>query len=107
MAEKGKENVSLVRTRYAQTRPSATATRLTSNSRDFSTETDVIPPPAAKKRKLGPTQSFGSQPIQEQPSFIEVLARLKEEGANGKSGALFMSWSLYHLRISEYAFVLL
>ncbi|KJA15253.1 hypothetical protein HYPSUDRAFT_172822 [Hypholoma sublateritium FD-334 SS-4] len=66
MAEKGKENVSLVRT---------------------STETDVIPPPAAKKRKLGPTQSFGSQPIQEQPSFIEVLARLKEEGANGKSEA--------------------
>lgn len=101
MAEKGKENVSLVRTRYAQTRPSATATRLTSHSRDFSTETDVVPPPAAKKRKLGPTQSFGSQPIQEQPSFIEVLARLKEEGANGKSGAPFTPWPFRPLHMSD------
>ncbi|KAF8972660.1 ribonuclease H-like domain-containing protein [Flammula alnicola] len=52
-----------------------------------STETDVRPPPAAKKRKLGPAPSFGSQPVSEQPSFTEVLERLREEGANGQVDA--------------------
>jgi len=40
-----------------------------------------------KKRKLGPTQSFGSQLAkQQQPSFADVLERLREEGANGQAG---------------------
>ncbi|KAF9477762.1 hypothetical protein BDN70DRAFT_880775 [Pholiota conissans] len=61
-SEKSKENQALTRT---------------------STETDVTAPPAAKKRKLGTAPSFGSQPIQQQPSFIEVLERLREENATG------------------------
>ncbi|KAJ7623462.1 DNA polymerase family B-domain-containing protein [Roridomyces roridus] len=36
--------------------------------------------PAAKRRKLGPGQSFSSQPVQS--SFAEVLERLKEEGTD-------------------------
>lgn len=83
-----KENQSLTRTRYAKTRPHSRldATNLLTR-RDSSTETDVISPPAAKKRKLGPASSFSSQPLQEQPSFIETLERLREEGANGHHGA--------------------
>ncbi|KAF8199125.1 hypothetical protein BJ912DRAFT_950996 [Pholiota molesta] len=61
-----KENQSLTRTRYAKTPPKLMYT-----------------PSCAKKRKLGPAPSFGSQPLQEQPSFIETLQRLREEGANG------------------------
>ncbi|KAF8159802.1 delta DNA polymerase [Crassisporium funariophilum] len=43
--------------------------------------------PATKKRKIGPAQSFGSQAVTQQPSFADVLARLKEEGAGGNVGA--------------------
>jgi len=51
------------------------------------TEADVDPSLAMKKRKLGPTQSFGSQLAkQQQPSFADVLERLREEGANGQAG---------------------
>ncbi|TFK39414.1 DNA polymerase family B-domain-containing protein [Crucibulum laeve] len=48
------------------------------------TNPDAESEPAAKKRKLGPTQSFGSQsqPLQAQPSFTEVLERLKEESSH-------------------------
>ena len=38
--------------------------------------------PAAKKRKLGVVPSFGSQAASSQPSFTEVLERLKEEGSS-------------------------
>ncbi|KDR67983.1 hypothetical protein GALMADRAFT_257532 [Galerina marginata CBS 339.88] len=51
------------------------------------TEIDVEPLPANKKRKLGSAGSFGSQPVTQQPSFTEVLERLKEEGANGRAEA--------------------
>ncbi|KAF8998547.1 DNA polymerase family B-domain-containing protein [Cyathus striatus] len=47
-------------------------------------KTDIETEHVAKKRKLGPTQSFGSQPLQAQPSFIEVLERLKAESGNVK-----------------------
>ncbi|KAF8899613.1 DNA polymerase family B-domain-containing protein [Gymnopilus junonius] len=52
-----------------------------------STHTDFDALPAAKKRKLGQNGSFGSQPLTQQPSFTEVLERLKEESANGHSEA--------------------
>ncbi|PPQ66648.1 hypothetical protein CVT26_009402 [Gymnopilus dilepis] len=48
-----------------------------------STETGFDSIPAAKKRKLGQNGSFGSsQILTQQPSFTEVLERLKEESAN-------------------------
>ncbi|KAJ6624961.1 DNA polymerase family B-domain-containing protein [Mycena sp. CBHHK59/15] len=37
--------------------------------------------PAAKRRKIGPAGSFSSQPVQ--PSFAEVLEKLKEETEDG------------------------
>ncbi|KAJ3515999.1 hypothetical protein NLJ89_g1399 [Agrocybe chaxingu] len=51
------------------------------------TETEFNSQPATKKRKLGPTQSFGSQGVSQQPSFADVLERLKEESANGPNDA--------------------
>jgi len=48
--------------------------------------------PATKKRKLGPLQSYGSfNPLQQQPSFTEVLERLREEGAGGQAGGSSLS----------------
>lgn len=44
--------------------------------------TDTVSEPVAKKRKLGPTSAFGSQPAQES-SFADVLERLKEEAKDG------------------------
>jgi len=38
--------------------------------------------PVAKKRKLGGAPSFGSQAAVAQPSFTEVLERLREEGSS-------------------------
>ncbi|KAF9526132.1 DNA polymerase family B-domain-containing protein [Crepidotus variabilis] len=66
MASQSKENQSLTRTR---------------------TEVEMeLPIP--KKRKLGPSQTLGSQNgTQPQPSFTDVLERLKEEGVAGHSEA--------------------
>ncbi|KAF4610971.1 hypothetical protein D9613_006736 [Agrocybe pediades] len=51
------------------------------------TETDTDALPAAKKRKLEAAGSFSSQPLTQQPSFAEVLERLREEGATGTTEA--------------------
>ena len=52
------------------------------------TEPDLNSLPATKRRGLGPSNSFGPQRgVQQQPSFTEVLERLREEGANGNAGA--------------------
>ncbi|KIM44857.1 hypothetical protein M413DRAFT_442827 [Hebeloma cylindrosporum] len=50
------------------------------------TEIETLSQPVAKKRKIGPAPSFGSQPVTEQPSFTEVLERLREEGSHGNAG---------------------
>ncbi|KAF8801312.1 hypothetical protein BYT27DRAFT_7198397 [Phlegmacium glaucopus] len=50
------------------------------------TEPDLEPPPAQKKRKLQPASSFRPQAVPQQPSFADVLARLKED-ANSNTGA--------------------
>ncbi|KAF5316080.1 hypothetical protein D9619_006143 [Psilocybe cf. subviscida] len=52
-----------------------------------STEVDLQPLPASKKRKLGTAPSFGSQKLEEQPSFADVLERLRENGASGRAEA--------------------
>ena len=40
----------------------------------------------AKKRKVEAAGSFSSQSLTQQPSFADVLERLREEGANGNYG---------------------
>ena len=52
------------------------------------TEPDLNSLPATKTRAFGLSKPFGSQHgVQQQPSFTEVLERLREEGANGNAGA--------------------
>lgn len=53
------------------------------------TEPDLEPPPTQKKRKLQPASSFRPQAVSQQPSFADVLARLKED-ANSNTG-LFLT----------------
>ena len=54
------------------------------------TEPDLEQPFTQKKRKLQVGSSFRSQAVPQQPSFADVLARLKED-ANSNTG-LFLAY---------------
>ena len=54
------------------------------------TEPDLELPSTQKKRKLQVGSSFRSQAVPQQPSFADVLARLKED-ASSHTG-LFLSY---------------
>lgn len=48
--------------------------------------------PATKKRKLGPSPSFSSQPVQQ--SFADVLERLKEESGDSVGETTSVIWHM-------------
>ena len=79
-----KENKPLTRTGYVSLEHYASHLTI---RRDTRTEIETLSQPVAKKRKIGPAPSFGSQAVMQQPSFTEVLERLREEGIQGSAGA--------------------
>ena len=54
------------------------------------TEPDLELPSSQKKRKLEAASSFRSQTVPQQPSFADVLARLKEDASNNTG--LFLAY---------------
>lgn len=79
-----KENKPLTRTGYVFHKYDAIHLII---RRDTRTEIEIQSQPVAKKRKIGPAPSFGSQTVIQQPSFTEVLERLREEGLQESAGA--------------------
>jgi hypothetical protein len=76
-----KENLPLGRAGCVSDPITSSKTRRTDVMCEIRAKIGQRPEPATKRRKLGTTQAFGSQPTES--SFADVLQRLKDEAGDG------------------------